>query len=100
MSTCTTKEIKEVDKKGLDFIAQEEGCILKPYRDSVGIPTIGIGCTYYEGGKRVQMTDPPITKTRALQLFKNVLKTYEKINEASVNSYFYAPWCIANDLFS
>lgn len=78
MANCTTKEIQAVSKAGLDFIAKEEGCILKPYRDSVGIPTIGIGCTYYENGKRVQMTDPPITKERALELFKNLLLTYEK----------------------
>jgi lysozyme len=75
---CTTKEIQQVSPGGLDFIAKEEGCILRPYRDPVGIPTIGIGCTYYENGKRVQMTDPPITKARAYRLFKNLLLTYEK----------------------
>lgn len=78
MATCAIAEIKTVSKSGLDFIAKEEGCILKPYKDSVGIPTIGIGCTYWENGQRVKMTDPPITKTRALALFKNVLDTYEK----------------------
>src|SRR5687768_15321985 len=71
-------EIQSVDKKGLEFIAKEEGCILKPYQDSVGIWTIGIGCTYWEDGRRVSASDKPITKERALQLFKNVLKYYEK----------------------
>jgi lysozyme len=70
-------EIKSVSPKGLKFIAKEEGCVLKPYKDSVGIPTIGVGCTYYESGERVKMTDSPITEARALQLFKNLLKTYE-----------------------
>jgi lysozyme len=70
-------EIKSVSPKGLKFIAKEEGCVLKPYKDSVGIPTIGVGCTYYENGERVKMTDSPITEARALQLFKNLLKTYE-----------------------
>jgi lysozyme len=70
-------EIKSVDKKGLEFITNEEGCILRPYRDAIGIPTIGIGSTYWEDGSRVKMTDKPITKTRALELFKNVLKSYE-----------------------
>ena len=70
-------EIKSVSSKGLKFIAKEEGCVLKPYKDSIGIPTIGVGCTYYENGERVKMTDSPITEARALQLFKNLLKTYE-----------------------
>lgn len=70
--------IKEVSPNGLKFIAKEEGCILHPYKDSVGIPTIGVGCTYYESGERVKMTDNPISEFRAMQLFKNVLKTYEQ----------------------
>lgn len=72
---CT--EIKEVSPNGLAFIALEEGLKTKPYRDSVGIPTIGVGCTYYEDGSKVKMTDKPITKKRALELFANVLKHYE-----------------------
>lgn len=70
-------EIKEISEEGLEFIANEEGCILHPYKDSVGIATIGIGCTYYENGSKVKMTDKPITKQRALDLFKNLLKNYE-----------------------
>jgi lysozyme len=70
-------EIKKVSKKGLEFIAKEEGLVLKPYKCSAGVPTIGIGSTYYENGERVKMTDSPITEARALELFKNVLKTYE-----------------------
>lgn len=70
-------EIKEMDNAGLDFLVQEEGLRLKPYLDSAGIPTIGIGCTYYEDGTRVKMNDPAITKERAYSLFKNVLKPYE-----------------------
>ena len=71
-------EIKTMDKKGLDFLALEEGLRLKPYPDSKGIPTIGIGCTYYENGTKVKLTDPPITKERALQLFQNIRDLYEK----------------------
>lgn len=70
-------EIKTVSPAGIDFLIKEEGCILHPYKDSVGIPTIGIGCTYYEDGSRVKMTDPAITKDRAIELFRNVLKHYE-----------------------
>jgi lysozyme len=70
-------EIKSVDQAGIDFIAKEEGCILRPYLDSVGVPTIGIGCTYYPGGIRVKMTDPSITREKAYDLFKAVLHHYE-----------------------
>lgn len=70
-------EIKKVSKNGLDFIAKEEGVILKPYKCSAGVPTIGIGSTYYEDGSKVKMTDGPITKERAISLFLNVLKHYE-----------------------
>lgn len=70
-------EIKFISQKGIDFIVKEEGIILKPYRDAVGIPTIGVGSTYYENGQRVKMNDPAITKDRAIGLFKNVLAAYE-----------------------
>lgn len=70
-------EIKEVSPNGLKLISKEEGMVLKPYKCSAGVPTIGIGSTYYEDGTKVKMTDPAITEFRALQLFKNVLKTYE-----------------------
>ena len=70
-------EIKTLDEEGLDFLIKEEGVRLKPYLDSVGIPTIGVGSTYYESGKRVKMTDPPITHKRAMELFANIVKPYE-----------------------
>lgn len=70
-------EIKKVSKNGMDFIAREEGVVLKPYKCSAGVPTIGIGSTYYENGTKVKMTDAPITKERAYALFENVLKHYE-----------------------
>lgn len=70
-------EIKTVDKKGIDFLVREEGCVLHPYLDSRKIPTIGIGCTYYSNGKRVTMQDPPITMAKAVQLFHNILSHYE-----------------------
>lgn len=71
-------EIKNMSSAGIDFLIKEEGCILHPYKDSVGIPTIGVGATYYENGKRVTMADPPITKERAKTLFMNLLQHYEK----------------------
>ena len=70
-------EIKQMDSKGIDFLVKEEGIVLHPYLDKVGVPTIGVGCTYYEDGTKVKMTDPSITRERAISLFKNVLKNYE-----------------------
>lgn len=70
-------EIKQMDKAGIDFLIKEEGIRYTPYLDSVGIPTIGIGATYYEDGRKVTMKDPQITPERAISLFKNLLKHYE-----------------------
>lgn len=70
-------EIKTVSNNGIEFLIKEEGLILHPYKDSVGIPTIGVGCTYYEDGSKVKMTDPSISRDRAISLFRNVLKNYE-----------------------
>lgn len=58
-------EIKSLDQRGRDFLAKEEGIMLKPYRDSVGIPTIGIGCTFYPDGRRVTMKDKPLKNVQA-----------------------------------
>lgn len=70
-------EIKTLDQRGRDFLAKEEGIKLKPYLDSVGIPTIGIGCTFYPGGRRVTLQDKPLTSiANAWALFD------------AVNSYF------------
>ena len=67
----------ELSEKGINFVTKEEGVILKPYLDSVKKPTIGIGSTYWEDGTPVKMTDKPITRDRAIQLFKATLKRYE-----------------------
>lgn len=68
----------KLDLTGESFIIKEEGMVLHPYLDSAGIPTIGVGCTYYEDGTKVTMTDEPITEERALQLFRNLVKTFEQ----------------------
>lgn len=67
----------KISQKGIDFIAKEEGLVLKPYLDSVSVPTIGLGSTYWESGEKVKMTDKPITKERAYKLFNTTVKSYE-----------------------
>ena len=72
-------EIKQLDSEGKGFLIQEEGKRLKPYFDSKGVATIGIGNTYYEDGTRVKITDPPISEQRMITLFDIVLKPYEML---------------------
>lgn len=43
-----------------------EGLYLKPYICPAGVPTIGVGCTEYPDGRKVRMTDPPITRDVAM----------------------------------
>jgi lysozyme len=70
-------EIRKLDAAGRAFIKQEEGLILHPYRDIKGIPTIGLGCTYYPDGKRVTMLDKPLkSETEAWALFDAVNPVY------------------------
>ncbi len=52
-----------------------EGCYLKPYLCSAGVPTIGYGATYYEDGTRVTLADYPITKERAEALLMWMVRT-------------------------
>lgn len=69
--------IIKVDSKGLDLIKQFEGFSSKPYLDSVGIPTIGYGFTYYPDGKRVTITDNSISEEHATMLLSEIVKPYE-----------------------
>lgn len=66
-----------MSEAGLQFLMNNEGVILHPYLDSVGIPTIAVGNTFYEDGTKVKMTDPIITEKRAIELFKWSLKQFE-----------------------
>jgi lysozyme len=54
---------------------QFEGLKLRPYLCPAGVPTIGIGCTHYEDGRAVRMSDPPITRERADELLLGHLRT-------------------------
>ena len=66
----------------LDIIAEFEGFRSSPYLCPAGIPTIGYGSTFYEDGRKVQLSDPPITEAQGKEMlaiicekdFWNVLK--------------------------
>lgn len=60
----------------IDMIIKSEGLKLKSYRCPANVWTIGVGCTYYENGTRVKEGEE-ITRERAIELLKNVLKKYE-----------------------
>lgn len=75
----------QLSTNGFNLLAELEGVVLTPYKDSVGIPTIGIGSTYYEDGTKVTMKDKAITKERAIQLAKNVVKSFEaRVNKSII----------------
>jgi lysozyme len=73
------KEITTLDNAGIKLIADFEGCVLHPYKDSVGISTIGIGMTYYpETGKKVTMQDRPLASVaEAYRQFLLLARPYE-----------------------
>lgn len=51
-----------------------EGLYLKPYLCPANVPTIGVGSTFYEDGRRVSLADPPITRERAMELLEHELE--------------------------
>lgn len=51
-----------------------EGLYLKPYLCPANVPTIGVGSTFYEDGRRVSLKDPPISRERALELLDHELE--------------------------
>lgn len=66
----------KLSEKGYEFLGREEGLRLSAYQDSVGIWTIGYGNTFYENGVKVKKGDK-ITKERALELFRSIVKRFE-----------------------
>lgn len=54
--------------EALALDVQFEGFSARPYVCPAGVVTIGFGSTRYDNGAAVKMTDPPITKERAIEL--------------------------------
>lgn len=55
---------------GIAYTQSKEGTVLVPYKDSVGVATIGTGTTVYPNGQKVKITDPPITNKQATEYLK------------------------------
>jgi len=74
--------MKKISKSGIELLAELEGLRLKPYLCPAGIPTIGLGNTFYENGTKVTMKDKAITKDEAYHLFFLITTKFEKtLNE-------------------
>ena len=69
MNTGLAVEIAVVLARGF------EGLYLSPYLCPAGIPTIGLGATYYESGAPVTLHDPAITRARAEALLLWMIHT-------------------------
>lgn len=61
-----------ISENGLNLIKGFEGLVLHPYRDQVGVPTIGYGSTCWFTGKVVTMQDTPIDEKTANYLLEKV----------------------------
>jgi len=68
----------KLNENGYKLICEFEGLSLKPYLDSIKVPTIGYGNTYYLDGKRVSMLDEPINKIQAFEMFKEIADRFAK----------------------
>lgn len=66
-----------IDITGLNLIKDFEGCVLHPYLDQGGTPTIGWGMTYYPNtGKKVTMLDKALTQDLADEYFVLMVEPY------------------------
>ena len=78
----------EIDQAGLDLLVQFEGLKLHPYNDEAGVPTIGIGTTFYPDGRSVRITDPAITKEQAYAYAKDAI---DKVFIPTIESHVTVP---------
>jgi len=68
----------KINKAGLELVKAFEGVKLAPYKDPVGIPTIGVGATFYQDGRKVTMNDLPMTEAQVTELLQFHLHTFEQ----------------------
>lgn len=66
----------QFSKAGALFLEQWEGFVDHVYQHTGDVPTIGIGTTFYPGGRKVKFGDPNLTHDEALadaQWYMNTL---------------------------
>ena len=78
----------QISAEGLAIIKRHEGFRSHPYRDAVGIPTIGYGATFYPvTGRRVSMADPPLSEPQASALLEAMVERFA----AGISRYAQVP---------
>lgn len=67
----------EAAKRELDrHLRIEEGERLRPYLCDAGVPTVGVGATTYLDGRRVKLSDPPITRDQMNRMLSVEIDRY------------------------
>ena len=59
-------KVTKTSEEGIELIKSFEGLVLKPYKCSAGVPTIGYGNTFYENGRRLQWLIKQLLKQEPL----------------------------------
>lgn len=75
------EKITKISENGINLIKKFEGFSSKPYPDPAtkGVPyTIGYGATFYPNGKKVTMSDKPITEEEGVKLLVYMLEKFEQ----------------------
>jgi len=67
----------KTSENGKQLIISFEGIKLNAYKCPAGVPTIGVGNTFYTNGNKVKIGDK-ITLPQAMELFESLLPKYEK----------------------
>ena len=67
----------KTSENGKQLIISFEGIKLNAYKCPAGVPTIGVGNTFYLNGNKVKIGDK-ITLPQAMELFESLLPKYEK----------------------
>lgn len=72
MGWSVSSELK-LSKRGINLMKRYEGFRSAPYRDMVGVNTIGYGNTYYPDRRKVQLSDKHLTEPQAEQLAMDII---------------------------
>lgn len=58
------------------YLRRKEGERLVPYLCMAGVPTVGVGATSYPDGRKVQLSDPPITLEQSAAMLTKEVDRY------------------------
>lgn len=75
MNIITMADIRKAISISIELCVKFEGVELEPYLCPAGVPSIGVGATFYEDGRRVTLKDAPISRKRAYELLAWMIET-------------------------